>query len=363
MHSMMTKKMKMMISKPNYRKAELAAHQLLQMNYVRELPVKVKKLIKPFPNLLIKKYSWFAKKRNMTHQEVCDFTGSDEGALYYLKHPNGSTQYIILYNEKVKNKQRIRWTIAHELGHYMLKHNELTNKTLLGRSTLTEKEYQVFESEANCFARELLAPQTVIAKLGKINMFDIQNICEVSIEAASNVIKFLNKKIEKGYRFNFNKNIAILFSEFINKTVNKHHCNICNRHFYYSNAKFCPFCRNENIYKTLITFGGKEDMKYDGYEVDDMGRAIECPQCGNEEVLSAGEHCMICGIILINKCATTYRADDTGYYFNQESCHAILQGNARYCVHCGNESTFYQQDLLEDWSRVQQQIEKSKIPF
>jgi Zn-dependent peptidase ImmA (M78 family) len=349
-----------MIYKPNYKKAELAAHKLLQLNNIQELPVKVKKLSKKFPNLIIKSYSWFANKNKMTIEETCHFANSEDGCCYYQKSTN---QYLILYNDK-KQKRRIRWTIAHELGHFMLKHNEISMRSALGRSSLSEGEYEVFEKEANCFARELLAPPTVIIKLGKINIFDIQNICDMSIEAASNVIKFLNTGIEKGYGFTFNRNIAKLFSNFVNRTINRHYCDKCNQEFYHSNPKFCPCCKNEKIHKTLISFGGNDSMIYDGYKLDGMGRAIECPQCGNEEViLYEGEHCNVCGIMLINKCAPTHRTDETGWNYSQDSCHTILSGNARYCVNCGNESTFFQQDLLDDWRTVQKQKEKEKLPF
>lgn len=349
-------KMKTMISKPNYKRAELAAHKLLQLNNIQELPVKVKKLSNKFPNLKIKSYSWFANKRNMTIEEVCDFANSDEGCCYYQKSTN---LYLILYNDKVNNTGRIRWTIAHELGHFMLKHNEKSNRTILGRSSLSDSEYEIFEKEANCFARELLAPQTVITKLGKISIPDIQYLCGMSVQAASNVISFLNTGQQMGFGHTFNTIIAKMFSGFIYKISNKHYCAKCRHEFVSESPSYCPICANTRISKTFYSYGGDNDMKYNGYEVDDMGRAFECPRCGNEELLYDGEHCKICGITLINKCANQR-------FWNGEiewECGTILDGNARYCIKCGNESTYYQQDLLDNWETERYQKEKSVYPF
>jgi len=348
-----------MIFKPNYRKAEKAAHELLQLNNVQELPVKVKKLSKHFPNLRIKTYSWFADNQGITIDEVCDFANSDEGCCYYKKTTD---QYLILYNDQVENKGRIRWTIAHELGHFMLKHNETTNKTTLGRSSLSISEYNVFEKEANCFARELLAPPTVITQLGRISVSDVQDICDMSIQAATYVITFLNTGQKKGYGYTFNSKVEKMFSSFIYNMKNKHYCRECRSYFVFPNPTFCPICSSNKITKTFYTFTGVNNVKYDGYEVDEIGRAIECPQCGNEELYYDGDHCKICGTFLINKCADTYRKDDTGWVYTQESCHTVLHGNARYCVKCGNESTFYQQGLLDDWKK-EKELLLEEIPF
>lgn len=344
--------MTMMTFKPNYPKAERAAHTLLQISNVRELPVKVKKLSKHFPNLRIKTYTWFGKNRNMTLQEVCDFANSDEGCCYYKK---STGQYLILYNDQVENKGRIRWTIAHELGHFMLKHNEISNRATLGRSSLSNDEYDVFEKEANCFARELLAPPTVVTQLGKISASDIQDICQMSTEAAENVITFLNNGQRMGYGHRFNTVISNMFSNFIYNMTNKHYCVDCNNIFVFKNPSHCPYCGGHHIRKTFISYGGNNIMKYDGYKVDELGRAIECPKCGNEEVNYDGDHCKICGTFLINKCAESYRTDETGWNYTQDSCNTLLDGNARYCVKCGNESTFFQQNLLDRWEVVKKE--------
>ena len=64
-----------------------------------------------------------------------------------LKLPSMS---IILYDDRVSNAGRRNWTIAHELGHVLLGHSELS---------------KVNEREADIFAAELLMPEAVIRHL------------------------------------------------------------------------------------------------------------------------------------------------------------------------------------------------------
>ncbi|MFW5437082.1 ImmA/IrrE family metallo-endopeptidase [Paenibacillus apiarius] len=201
-----------MISKPNFNKAEKAAYQLLSDNGVKELPVKIKRLAKKYPHLKIKSYTWFGQKNGMTIEEVCRFAESNEGCCYYRKFDH---QYLILYNDTVQNIGRIRWTIAHELGHFILKHNEITNKTILARSSLAQTEYEAFEKEADCFARSLLAPLSVLSALKRLTVKDIIEWCSLSKEAAINTLKFFNKGIKLGRKYNPNDRLVKLFSNFI----------------------------------------------------------------------------------------------------------------------------------------------------
>ena len=66
----------------------------------------------------------------------------------------GNPKYIIVFNENERSRQRVRWTIAHELGHIILGH---INKCC----AVGDKE-----AEANYFARELLSPLSALDELG-----------------------------------------------------------------------------------------------------------------------------------------------------------------------------------------------------
>ena len=109
-----------------------------------------------------------------------------EGGKYYIKANEGHHPY------------RRRFTVAHELGHY-LKHKEYldSKKEILERSDTiyTESERQM-EAEANRFAAELLMPTKVfIQKYLKSN--DLQELADYFF-TSKDAIKF--RLINLGYR-------------------------------------------------------------------------------------------------------------------------------------------------------------------
>ncbi len=87
-------------------------------------------------------------------------------------------------------------------------------------------------------------------------------------------------------------------------------------------------------------------MRYQNIELNEYSKALVCPHCENEE-LTQGDYCKICGSDIINRCADT--PDLHSKNLVVKSCRALLQGNARFCSRCGNESTYFQNGWLKDW--------------
>lgn len=327
-----------MISKPNFNKAEQTAINLLREGKFTELPIKVKEIANIFNNLKIRPYTWFAKKRGLSLEEVCLFAESEEGCCYYQKKNH---KYLILYNDNIANPGRRRWTIAHEIGHYVLKHNELTNKTILSRSSLSNDEYKTFEKEADCFARSLLAPSSILFALRKFNAQDISKWFDLSMLAAVNVLKFFNKGVSLGRRHNPNDPLVKKFENYIFNINNARRCHRCKHNFISAVSNYCPVCGSKKITNKRV----ETNMKYDGYELDEYGRAIKCPRCQNEEI-TGGNYCKICGVDVINRC------NNIGMDWNGNPvaiCNEIAEGNARYCISCGHKTTFFENGLLIPW--------------
>ena len=104
---------------------------------------------------------------------------------------------------------------------------------------------------------------------------------------------------------------------------------------------YCSICGLE----TRVEEGVRE-MVYKSIQTTSQGKALVCPHCDNEE-LNAGDYCKICGNEVINRCGDMCDASDDRVI--SRSCQNILTGNARFCPHCGNESTFFQKGWLSDW--------------
>lgn len=109
-------------------------------------------------------------------------------------------QHIIYYNDKVENKARIRFTIAHELGHCLLGHNLNTHTNY--RNSEVDDKSKPDETAANIFARDILMPATVLHGLDVSSAKEIAKICSVSKQSAE--IRF-NRLLELNKRGMYNK--------------------------------------------------------------------------------------------------------------------------------------------------------------
>ena len=97
-------------------------------------------------------------KAPITMVEGMKMSGNFEGML--IPHPEGNGEWGIIYNESISSKGRINFTLAHELGHYLL-HRTLSPEGLQcsNRSMLNWKSARgQIEAQANTFASYLLMP-------------------------------------------------------------------------------------------------------------------------------------------------------------------------------------------------------------
>lgn len=184
---------------PNYALAQEKAYQLIYDAEYTSLPINFKVISKMFSNLEIRTYSWLCKLENKSLEEVCFWAKSDEGCCWYIVEED---RYLILYNDNIKCKQRIRWTIAHELGHFILEHHKIFKDSIISKGYLNDSEYKIFETEANYFAKNLLAPIPVLVRVAKsnkkISSDEINLLCDISKEASKNLIDYLNGISSKG---------------------------------------------------------------------------------------------------------------------------------------------------------------------
>ena len=107
---------------------------------------------------------------------------------------------LIFYNE-LKPKHRIRFTIAHELGHCLLGHLK-ENQATPRINNETDKYKDPKEIQANVFARDILMPATVLHSLGVNSPEQISKICNVSMQSAE--IRF-KRLLELNTRNMFNR--------------------------------------------------------------------------------------------------------------------------------------------------------------
>lgn len=89
-----------------------------------------------------------------------------------IRYRQQFAQYLLVYKDDT-SFERLRWTLAHEIGHIVLGHLETQ-----------QADEDKLEEEANYFARELLMPLVVLARLDARAQDDISRVCGVSRAAA-----------------------------------------------------------------------------------------------------------------------------------------------------------------------------------
>ncbi|WDL96897.1 ImmA/IrrE family metallo-endopeptidase [Alicyclobacillus sp. ALC3] len=289
----------------------------------------------------LKPYSEYAKSRHVDVNTVARELPSEDG---FTVRKSG--KYTIAYNDGVRTRERIRWTLLHEIGHIYLGHFKEFDETLLNRGGLDDRAMRVLENEADVFARNVLAPAPIVRELSRnVNTaYLLRTVFDLSGQATRMRIRYLSADL----RFRF-ESLTQQFDTFINRVLYGKECTVCHYYFATPGAIYCPVCRNTDAISTYK--GVTPDMIYDGFELDGNGYPKhECPRCGNEQL--SGEHCKVCGVSLTNKC-TNFQEDSWGNI--EWECGEVADGNARFCTKCGSPTTYFSHKLLLPWDSVKRQ--------
>lgn len=158
------------INPPNYNfsyyNVRNNAWDFLIKNNINEYPLSI--------NKIIKQNNWYL----VDYQVYCSYKGKDIFELI-SKFPDAFTvqdknnNFLICFNSQ-NNRQRIRFSIAHEIGHIVLGHLYKNEK---------------LEKEANMFAARILMPMILIKELDLTNSEELAKLCDVSLESATYRLK------------------------------------------------------------------------------------------------------------------------------------------------------------------------------
>lgn len=135
---------------PDFKKAYIAAtEKLVQFGEMLRFPIQVARLLKTHSDIQLHSFAWAERHgvaRSMFQSESAE-----------LQEYNG--MYAVYYDE-TKPETHIRFSIAHEWGHYDMRHD-------FDRARRDDAYYKKTEAEANLFAAQLLMPEQVIRELQK----------------------------------------------------------------------------------------------------------------------------------------------------------------------------------------------------
>lgn len=105
-------------------------------------------------------YKRFAELNGCKISDIYLICESKFGCTHYDKNDN---RYLVLFNSVISKDNvigRIRWTLAHELGHVVLNH-----LPCLAQNGFNSKFSPEYEAEADFFASQFLAPMPLFQEL------------------------------------------------------------------------------------------------------------------------------------------------------------------------------------------------------
>ncbi len=160
-----------------YQNARNISWKLLLDLKINSLPVKITAILKA---LEIPIYKYGDSQTLIQNRRLDGLTQTSDG--FTIAEGN---RCFIFYNEK-QTAQRLRFTLAHELGHILCGH---LGKTEGFAVTIKNREPSANdgpeEQEANVFASRLLAPACVLHELGLFTAKEIAEHCQISIQSAT----------------------------------------------------------------------------------------------------------------------------------------------------------------------------------
>lgn len=349
-------------TKPDFNFATRRAYEFLLELNITEFPVDPFEIFKEFDanwNLL----SW-SELKHSTNKEDPFYLRRDK-AEAKTNIQRGTNDYIIVYDDVLFDLERIRWTLAHEIGHIVLGHLVYFEETALSRGGLNKEQYGVLEVEAHWFAGMLLSPHAIL------NLYNIKDSTFISF--LCNLSKTSANKCEI-YLRTFRSSYPLLEMKLIRNVYNFFYANghlesitegiykFNGSYLYDDFFKLCRICRNCNAY-----IDNKEQLHchicgdklpdwdfpfaeqpvngmwrgwpknltgkfYPYIETDKNNRVIFCPVCKNHSFSDDAKFCLICGNSLFNFCL-------------EENLQ--LNGECRHCPSCGGVTKF-QEDKLFD---------------
>lgn len=188
-------KRKFVIPYRRYTEIRDAVWRLILDMGITKLPVSISSVLK---KLCIELYTYQENQETIKRLRLESLTTTSDGFTIVL-----NDRYIIFYDD-TQLPARIRFTLAHELGHIILESgfSRTTSGVLYTtRNKEPDKKDNPEETAANMFAARLLAPSCVLHELKLFTTEDIMQYCAISKIAAEFKLERMLLLEERNERF------------------------------------------------------------------------------------------------------------------------------------------------------------------
>ena len=153
--------------------------ELYESRTVRDFPVQPVAVLYGMKNCRVMSYQAFAALNGCTVRDIIRAMNSADGFTIYEATKDW---YIVAVNQDGRSRARVRWTLAHELGHITAGHFAELAKA--GKAGASPSELAFMEEEANYFAASFLAPVAAIRALRAKSADDVRRWFDLSCQAA-----------------------------------------------------------------------------------------------------------------------------------------------------------------------------------
>lgn len=375
---------------PDYDYASKMAWKTLINAGIKEFPFSLIDLYKTFPRIKLRSYKQYAKElretysdNTITAEDIGLMVESNDGATQHLLK---STKYNVLYDSDCSHLsvQRIRFTLAHELGHYVLRHFFNNDSGQFERNGFEidpdDQKQQAMEQEANRFARELLAPMFLLKKTPNSDNQEISRYLDISPSSAQNIINYFNDHInelhldENEMYYKYFSNVS-LKSRWNKNMPNNHYFPVDETFLFCSNClhlqesmpnqRVCMLCGSSTLFTvnsdTFFEFHEyyEESASQHLYKIQSHKQYIpdSCPWC-NKFIIDPEERiCSHCGAPIRNQCVPVKALKsmrswkDWGKIISEPLEHKhghLLPFFAKFCPYCGSKTSYsFLSDLRE----------------
>lgn len=154
-------------------------------------PLDILKVISSDKRIKLVTFSEFSQRTGTLYFKIPSIFGSQEA--FHIRKGNKA---IIVYNDSLP-MNRLRFTLAHEYGHFVMQHTGVNLNKLF-----TYKDYYrrlAEEYEANSFASCLLFPLHIRYKYkNNFNIEQISSKYQISFQATSIAVKIIRRHLHNG---------------------------------------------------------------------------------------------------------------------------------------------------------------------
>ena len=335
-----------MVRSADYVRPVVLAQKVLLEAGITSFPVSLKQILRHYP-IRMMEYADVCRANDMTMEECFKKFGNDGATIA----EDGS--YLIAYNKDVTPRDRIRFTVAHELGHIILHHLEELGVPVLQRINVNKLLYAVMEDEANCFARNLLCPPLPARELLRLHGFTVA--CFDPKQHRNAFLKDYSAPClpeSPDYLRDFSLlQLAFMVTEKAAKTrchfLSDDLANLpadcdslsgtpftiswwCSRCHVprLDDSPYCYSCGSRTRFVYVAETGPRPDPCAPAgspYRTNDGLRLMKCLYCGRSRHDRDALFCVLCGKPVVNVCPF---------------CSHRNISLARYCVKCGRKSVF-----------------------